>query len=174
MRRLNTRYRYLDSPYEISLRHLLERVDGWCARWGVNCRVTADLIEWQADFTEATEGYTRVGTPGFRPSRLERIFGPQWVDSRKQTGVQAADMVAYILRRHREIAGSVRAQRATRSLAGSPVETDHPARAQMGALSKLEGPSRGPSADNAPAIRLVVYSDIQMPRSSDHRPMRLI
>lgn len=116
VRRLNARYRYPDSPYEVALRHLLERVDGWCAGWGVNCRVTADLVDRQGDFAEAIAGYTRVGTPGFRPSRLERIVGPQWVDSRSEIGVQAADMAAYILRRDREVRGSPKAQRAARSL----------------------------------------------------------
>lgn len=116
VRRLNARYRYPDSPYEVALRHLLERADSWCAGRAVNCRVTADLIDRQEDFAEAIAGYTRVGTPGFRPSRLERILGPEWVDSRGEIGVQAADMVAYILRRHREVQGSQKAQRATRSL----------------------------------------------------------
>jgi len=116
VRRLNARYRYPDSPYEVTLRHLLERADGWCAAWGTTCQVTADLIDRQQDFAEAIAGYTRVGTPGFRPSRLERILGPQWVDSRTEPGVQAADMVAYIMRRHREVQGSPKAQRATRSL----------------------------------------------------------
>ncbi len=116
VRRLNARYRYPDSPYEVTLRHLLERADSWCASWGVTCQVTADLIDRQQDFAEAIAGYTRVGTPGFRPSRLERILGPEWVDSRTEPGVQAADMVAYILRRHEEVQGSPKAQRAARSL----------------------------------------------------------
>jgi len=116
VRRLNARYRYPDSPYEVTLRHLLERADSWCATWGVTCQVTADLIDRQQDFAEAIAGYTRVGTPGFRPSRLERILGPEWVDSRTEPGVQAADMVAYILRRHEEVQGSPKAQRAARSL----------------------------------------------------------
>lgn len=114
--RLRSRYRYPDSPYEVTLRHLLERVDERCRRAGAVCTVTADLIDKQEDFAEAIAGYTRVGTPGFRPSRLERIHGPEWVDSRSEIGVQAADMVAYILRRHREVTGSPRAQRSTRSL----------------------------------------------------------
>lgn len=114
--RLRRRYRYPDSPYEVSLRHLLERVDERCQREDAVCTVTADLIDKQEDFAEAIAGYTRVGTPGFRPSRLERIQGPEWVDSRSEIGVQAADMVAYILRRHREVTGSPRAQRSTRSL----------------------------------------------------------
>ncbi len=117
VRRLNARYRYPDSPYEVTLRHLLERADGWCANWNATCQVTADLIDRQRDFAEAIAGYTRVGTPGFRPSRLERILGPEWVDSQTEPGVQAADMAAYILRREREVKGSPRAQRATRSLA---------------------------------------------------------
>lgn len=123
VRRLRARYRYPDSPYEVALRHLLERIDARCAQTDATCRVTADLIDRQDDFAEAIAGYTRVGTPGFRPSRLERIHTPEWVDSRDEPGVQAADMVAYILRRHREVTGSPKAQRATRSL----IHALHPA-----------------------------------------------
>lgn len=41
--RLRRRYRYPDSPYEVSLRHLLERVDERCQREDAVCTVTADL-----------------------------------------------------------------------------------------------------------------------------------
>ncbi len=73
------------------------RVDARCAQTDATGRVTADLIDRQDDFAEAIAGYTRVGTPGFRPSRLERIHTPEWVDLRDEPGVQAAAMVAYIL-----------------------------------------------------------------------------
>lgn len=116
VRRLNARYRYPDSPYEVSLRHLLEKVDAFCRTQGVTCDVTADLIDKADDFREAIAGFTRSGTPGWRPSRLERITGPEWLDSRSEPGVQMADLVVYILRRHREVAGSAKAQRTTRSL----------------------------------------------------------
>jgi hypothetical protein len=116
VRRLRARYRYPDSPYEVTLRHLLERVDVLARENGNVCAVTADLIDRHDDFAEAIAGYTRVGTPGFRPSRLERVVGPVWVDSCSEVGVQAADMVAYIVRRNREVVGSPRARRATRSL----------------------------------------------------------
>lgn len=116
VRRLRARYRYPDSPYEVVLRHLLERVDTMARAGGEHCEVTADLVDRHADFAEAIAGYTRVGTPGFRPSRLERIVGPTWVDSRSEIGVQAADMAAYILRRNREVRSSPKAERATRSL----------------------------------------------------------
>lgn len=114
--RLRARYRYPDPPYEAALRHLLEHIDRWVASRGATCGVVADLIDRHNDFAEAIAGYTRVGTPGFRPSRLERIEGPVWVDSESELGVQAADMVTYILRRHREVVGAPKAMRATRSL----------------------------------------------------------
>lgn len=78
--------------------------------------MTADLNERQQDFKEALEGYTRVGLAGAN-TRLDRIIGPTWVDSRAEIGIQAADMVAYILRRDREVQGNHRSNRATRSLA---------------------------------------------------------
>lgn len=116
VRRLNARYRYPDSPYEVSLRYLLEKVDTFCRAQDLTCDVTADLIDKADDFREAIAGFARSGTPGWRPSRLERITGPQWLDSRSEPGIQVADLVVYILRRHREVTGSAKAQRTTRSL----------------------------------------------------------
>lgn len=116
--RLNARYRYPDSPYEVSLRHLLERVNDRCKAAGKTTTVICDMIDRREDFIEAIEGYTRVGTPGYRPSRLECIDQPiQYVDSRLHDGVQAADLSVYLYRRDREETDShPKARKATRRL----------------------------------------------------------
>lgn len=101
--RLNARYRYPDSPHEIALRHLLERVNEYCASSGVMCKVIADMVPQQEDFNEAIQGFTRVSTPGYRSQKLHCVEGDiEFVDSRSSWGVQAADMAVYILRRQRE------------------------------------------------------------------------
>lgn len=119
VKRLRARYRYPDSPYEVSLRHLLERVDLRCATYGHTCTVEADMISKQSDFVEAIEGYQRTRTPGYRPSKLERIVSPiTYIDSKTSRGIQAADMAVYIHRRHHEhIGGSANARRATARMA---------------------------------------------------------
>lgn len=116
--RLNARYKYPDSPHEIVLRHLLERVNEYCAREGKMCKVIADMVPQQDDFNEAVQGFTRVGTPGYRSQRLLCIDGDiEFVDSRDSRGVQAADMSVYVLRRHREeTSASKSARRATTRL----------------------------------------------------------
>lgn len=116
--RLNARYKYPDSPYEIALRHMLERVDDRCNRRGNDCQVYADMIDRKEDFVEAIAGYTRVGTPGYRSSKLTRIEQPiNYIDSKDNYGIQAADLVAYVVRRDREHkTGSKSAIRANRRI----------------------------------------------------------
>lgn len=116
--RLNARYRYPDSPHEVVLRHLLERVNEQCAKDGVQCRVIADSVPEQENFNEAIQNFTRWGTPGYKSQRLLCVDGDiDFVDSRTSRGVQAADMSAYILRRDREeLSASKSARKATKRL----------------------------------------------------------
>lgn len=116
--RLNARYKYPDSPHEVALRHMLERVNEYCSRDGKMCKVIADMVPQQDDFNEAIQGFTRVGTPGYRSQKLLCVDGDiEFVDSRSSRGVQAADMSVYILRRHREETSATKAaRRATKRL----------------------------------------------------------
>lgn len=116
--RLNARYKYPDTPHEVVLRHMLERVNEHCAREGEMCKVIADIVPQQDNFNEAIQGFTRVSTPGYRSQRLLCVEGDiQFVDSRESRGVQAADMSVYILRRYREeSSASTAARRANKRL----------------------------------------------------------
>lgn len=116
--RLNARYKYPDSPHEVALRHLLERVNEHCAADGNLCKVIADTVPRQDEFNEAIQGFTSEGTPGYRSQKLLCVDGDiEFVDSRHSRGVQAADMSAYLLRRHREeTTASKPARRATARL----------------------------------------------------------
>ncbi len=118
VRRLNARYRYPQSPHEVTLRHLLERVNEYCASSGNRCQVIADTVPGQDEFNESIQWFTEIETPGFRSQRLLCVEGNiHFVDSRTSRGIQAADMAVYILRRHREENhGSKSAARATRRL----------------------------------------------------------
>lgn len=63
--RLNRRYKYPDSPYEITLRHLLERIDNLtCQSRRESCSITADLIDRHRDFQEAIGGVYASRNPG--------------------------------------------------------------------------------------------------------------
>lgn len=118
--RLNARYRYPDSPYEVTLRHMLERVNDRCERFGNECAVYADMISRSNDFIEAIDGYTHTGTPGYRSSKLQTIEQPiNYLDSKDERAIQAADLVAYITRRVREeTGGSKKSVRAAKRLYG--------------------------------------------------------
>ncbi len=118
VKRLNARYRYPDSPHEITLRHVLERVNEHCAQDGQRCRVIADTVPQEDKFKQAIQEFTKIGTPGYRSQRLLCIEGDIcFVDSRESRGVQAADMTAYILRRYREENDSSKSvKRATKRL----------------------------------------------------------
>lgn len=103
VKRLNRRYRYPDTPYEVVLRHLLERINEVCGRTASMCKVYADTLPREDDFKEAIAGFTRVSTPGYRGQKLHCIQGEiEFLDSRSHFGIQAADMSAYIYRRWRE------------------------------------------------------------------------
>lgn len=116
--RLNARYKYPDSPHEVSLRHLLERVNEQCAKEGIQYKVVADSVPEQDNFNEAIQNFARWGTPGYKSQRLLCVDGDiRFVDSRTSRGVQAADMAAYILRRHREeVSASKAARKASKRL----------------------------------------------------------
>lgn len=118
VKRLNARYRYPESPHEITLRHLLERVNEFCAENGQRCQVVADTVPGHEEFNRNIQRFSDIETPGFRGQRLLCIEGDiEFIDSRLSRGVQAADMVAYILRRSREEQhGSKSAKRVTRRL----------------------------------------------------------
>lgn len=102
-RRLNARYRYPDSPYRVSLRHLLERVHDECQRRGVRSTVTADILDESDTAAAAIAGFVRRPTPGFRPTKLCHIEPMNYVDSSTSLGVQGADIVTYVLRRYLEV-----------------------------------------------------------------------
>lgn len=118
VRRLRKRYRYPDSPHEITLRHLLERVNEHCQPKSAQCKVYADSLPREDDFKEAIHGYTRVATPGYRRQILGCIDGDvSFIDSRSHWGIQAADLCVYIVRRMREEkTGSRQSQRASTRL----------------------------------------------------------
>ncbi|WP_092261139.1 DUF3800 domain-containing protein [Corynebacterium cystitidis] len=112
VKRLNVRYRYPDSPHEITLRCMLERVSEYCSGTSEMGNVNVDIVPQQNDFDEGVKAFTRVNTPVYRSQKFLCVGGDiEFVDSRSSRGVQAADMSAYILRRYREETGGSKAGR---------------------------------------------------------------
>lgn len=100
--RLRARYRYPDRPHEIVLRHLLERVDRY-ARTVEHQQVTVlcDDVSEKVDYTRIVADLAVTGTPGYRPSTLAAVQQPiGFADSRLHPGLQAADALVYLYRRH--------------------------------------------------------------------------
>lgn len=102
VRRLNARYAYPRSPHSVTLSHLLERLNDYSGAYGGGTQtiVVADQIAAQEEHQAQFEDYQRIGTDGYRPSRLENISSPiNFSDSRLTPGLQAVDMATYIHRR---------------------------------------------------------------------------
>lgn len=119
VRRLNARYRYPDPPYEVTLRHLLEKLDRYACPLEEQVYVVADEVGRSESYTQTIKQYTQTGTPGYRSSKLTSIEQPiRFRSSEDDRGIQAADMVAYIARRHLNppATQSKRAKRLARSL----------------------------------------------------------
>lgn len=119
--RLNARYKYPESPHELTLRHLLERVNEECALRGEKFHVIADTVPREEDFKRSIQQFTTSKTPGFRSQQLHCIEGDiVFKDSREHRGIQATDMCTYIIRRHKEgIGRSKQSKRATARLVNS-------------------------------------------------------
>jgi len=100
IQRLETRYVRPDSPHTIALGHLLERVNDYATQQGERVRIIADQVPEQAQHEERMRVYQPIGTPGYRPSNLDRIDMPfTWASSAEHTGLQAIDLALYIYRR---------------------------------------------------------------------------
>jgi hypothetical protein len=99
--RLNARYRYPDPPHRVTLRYLLEAVDRHAVRSGERVTVIADEVPDQEDHGRRAADYQMAGTGGYRSSKLATIDMPiTFGASHESPGLQAADLLAYLFRRH--------------------------------------------------------------------------
>ncbi|KQY98636.1 DUF3800 domain-containing protein [Microbacterium sp. MEC084] len=98
--RLHARYRYPQRPHELTLRHLLERIDDLARSRGDVVTVIADEIQDQADHIARAAWYQQNGTGGSRSSRLAQIQMPiVFGSSAESPGIQLADLAVYLYRR---------------------------------------------------------------------------
>jgi hypothetical protein len=99
--RLHARYRYPNPPHEIVLQHLLEEVSDYGRSRGQQVLIIADEIPDQEAHKTQVLSYQAVGTPGYKPNKLAYIEKPiSFANSAMTPGLQVADLIAYLYRRH--------------------------------------------------------------------------
>lgn len=115
--RLKRRYSYPHPPYDITLRHVLEKVNDFAVKRQDKVNVIADNRSDYKQYQTNIEHYSLYGTPGYRSCKYPRINQPiQYKDSCDDILLQAVDLVAYIARRKHEKLGCSTAQKAARNL----------------------------------------------------------
>jgi len=97
--RLNTRYSYPDSPHTVTLRHLLENIDGHADGRSKSVRVICDHLDDSNSHLRDFDTYKQFSTRGYKPSALERISDMSFEDSKSSPGIQIADLCVYLYRR---------------------------------------------------------------------------
>ncbi|WP_298990858.1 DUF3800 domain-containing protein [uncultured Pseudokineococcus sp.] len=114
VRRQQARYSNPFHPHVVVLPHLLERVNSAAARRETSALVIADEVPGREDHRRSLYNYRQYGTPGYRPSQLGRLVDTiHFAPSSASRLLQAADLVAYLYRRHHTHAEpDVRAARA--------------------------------------------------------------
>ena len=120
--RLNLRFQYPATPYEVVVRRALEQVNLWCEGASPGqARVFADSV--RPDLNPATAAFRRaidgstLAASSTHPGPLTAIGPVTLVESKDYSGVQAADLAAHIVRRHLEQTNaSATARRLARSL----------------------------------------------------------
>jgi hypothetical protein len=134
------------SPHEAAVRRALEQLDRWCQDDGtgpvsvVSDEISADTTFATDMFARAINGTTTTASPG-HPGPLRHVASTvSLVSSAHSTGVQAADLVAHIARRHFE--ESVAASSSARRLARSLYHTAVPAVAFQRKWEPVLGPDK--------------------------------
>ena len=101
VQRLNARYRYPMPPHEVCMDHLLERIDDFAHFNQLGqVAVVADQSSEEKQLQDRFARNQRVGTVGYRSSRLERIKAPlQFSRSSDTDGLQIVDLALYLHQR---------------------------------------------------------------------------
>lgn len=118
---LNRRYSKPYDPHLVALTYLLEALDRYALAKQERVRVVADYITKHNQLQKKINEFHDSGTFGWRQSQLRRIEQPiDFLDSKHTLGLQAADLVAYIVRRHLEAPPNTnaRARKLARQLFG--------------------------------------------------------
>jgi len=87
-------------PHEITLRYLVEEIDRIAEQRGERVLIICDAVAESAQHRSALRMHKTIGTLGYKSRRLDRIVDTlHFADSHDSRGIQAADLVAFLLRR---------------------------------------------------------------------------
>jgi hypothetical protein len=96
------RQTYLDPwpPHLVALQYVLEEVHKYAVSQNKRVKVIADQVQDQHHHERRIEIFQRVGTMGYKSSKLDSIDLPfEWSDSRNHRNLQAIDMATFLYRR---------------------------------------------------------------------------
>lgn len=94
------KYPKLWSPRRLGIQHVLEKCDEWLGNPD-SLMVIVDDMAKPEEHRQLLSLYREEGTPGFRKSKLRSIVDNiYFMPSHYSRGIQAADVLAYIHRRH--------------------------------------------------------------------------
>jgi hypothetical protein len=123
-KRLSERYRSPLAPHDVTLQHLLERLDGHGKRTGGPVLVIADEISEHERHRTNLQRFRLEGTPGFLSTKLSHILDTvHFAPSRHSRFLQAVDLITFM--HQRRVSGADTDSRAIRANVG---RTKAPAR----------------------------------------------
>lgn len=116
--RLRTRYAAPDHPHDVTLSHLLERVDECADQMGEHALIIADEVDRADTHRRRLWTFQRFSTSGYRSRQLTRIVDTiHFAPSQASRLLQAIDLVVYLYQRRKSDGDrDGRAQRANRHL----------------------------------------------------------
>lgn len=98
--RLKSKYKYPQSPHEVTFTRVLERANEYATKAGVKFRVLADEVSEKNYLTGLVRKYKVSPTPGYKSQVFSALVSDvEFISSSESLGIQAVDMVAYIYRR---------------------------------------------------------------------------
>jgi hypothetical protein len=111
--RLKNRYQEPDNPHSLVLGHLIERVNDLAVERDELAVMFADEVDQHDTYRRNLWFFQRSGTWGYRARPIDRVVDTLYfAPSNVSRLLQAADLVAYLYRRHHEhVETDARAQR---------------------------------------------------------------
>lgn len=100
--RLKNRYKYPDSPHEITHKNLLDALDRYAESCNEKVWVISDQIHLQTRLQQLFSIYQIISTGGLFPRYLTNILEIEHVQSHQHSGIQIIDLCAFIFRRFDE------------------------------------------------------------------------
>lgn len=102
VKRLKNRYSYPSPPHEVTYRNLLDVLDRYSEHVGKTACIVADQINIEERLSQLFNEYKLLSTGGPFPRHLENVVQVEHVESHLHSGIQIADLCAFLFRRFDE------------------------------------------------------------------------